>query len=90
VRLARALTRPIGLPGDAHPVIRENGTELTSPAILRWSQERQIEWHHIAPGRPMQNICFGGTHTRNADCRSERSHDQHEIRDVMAMHVPRS
>jgi putative transposase len=31
------------------------GTELTSTSILRWSQERQIEWHCIAPGKPTQN-----------------------------------
>ena len=32
-----------------------NGTELTSMAILRWSQETQVEWHYIAPGKPTQN-----------------------------------
>ncbi|WP_239806848.1 integrase core domain-containing protein, partial [Croceicoccus hydrothermalis] len=26
-----------------------------SSAILRWSQERRVEWHYIAPGKPMQN-----------------------------------
>ena len=31
------------------------GTELTSSAILRWSQDRRVEWHYIAPGKPMQN-----------------------------------
>lgn len=31
------------------------GTELTGMAILRWSQERQVEWHYIAPGKPQQN-----------------------------------
>ena len=31
------------------------GTELTSMAILRWSQESRIEWHYIAPGKPQQN-----------------------------------
>ena len=31
------------------------GTELTSMAILGWSQETQIEWHYIAPGKPTQN-----------------------------------
>ena len=31
------------------------GTELTSTAILRWCQERGVEWHYIAPGKPMQN-----------------------------------
>jgi putative transposase len=24
-------------------------------AILRWSQETQVEWHYIAPGKPRQN-----------------------------------
>jgi putative transposase len=31
------------------------GTELTSNAMLAWQQERGVEWHHIAPGKPMQN-----------------------------------
>ena len=28
---------------------------LTSNAVLAWQQEREVEWHYIAPGRPMQN-----------------------------------
>jgi len=31
------------------------GTELTSNAMLRWQQVRGVEWHYIAPGKPMQN-----------------------------------
>ncbi|MCC5972358.1 MAG: transposase, partial [Pararhodobacter sp.] len=31
------------------------GTELTSNAILKWCGEHRIEWHYIAPGKPMQN-----------------------------------
>jgi len=31
------------------------GTELTSNAILTFATERTIEWHYIAPGKPMQN-----------------------------------
>ncbi|MBB6212309.1 integrase core domain-containing protein, partial [Novispirillum itersonii] len=27
----------------------------TSMAMLRWSQEHRVEWHYIAPGKPMQN-----------------------------------
>ena len=23
--------------------------------MLRWQEDRQIEWHYIAPGKPMQN-----------------------------------
>jgi putative transposase len=55
VRVARELTRLIGIRGKPHTVVSDNGTELTSSAILRWSQERQVEWHYIAPGKPMQN-----------------------------------
>ena len=33
----------------------DNGTELTSNAILRWQEERKVEWHYIAPGKPMHN-----------------------------------
>ena len=36
-------------------IVSDNGTELTSLAILRWAQDRQIEWHYIAPGKPQQN-----------------------------------
>jgi transposase InsO family protein len=35
--------------------VSDNGTELTSIAILRWSQERSVDWHYIAPGKPQQN-----------------------------------
>jgi putative transposase len=38
--------------------VSDNGTEFTSMAILRWSQERRVEWHYIAPGKPQQNA-FG-------------------------------
>ncbi len=54
-RVARELTNLIGLRGKPHTVVSDNGTELTSSAILRWSQERRVEWHYIAPGRPTQN-----------------------------------
>jgi putative transposase len=36
-------------------IVSDNGTELTSMAILRWSQEARVEWHYIAPGKPTQN-----------------------------------
>jgi hypothetical protein len=29
--------------------------EFTSNAILAWQEELGIEWHYIAPGKPMQN-----------------------------------
>lgn len=36
-------------------IVSDNGTELTSNAILKWCAENRIEWHYIAPGKPMQN-----------------------------------
>ena len=39
----------------AAAVVSDNGTELTSMAILRWSQESEVGWHYIAPGKPQQN-----------------------------------
>jgi putative transposase len=36
-------------------VVSDNGTELTSNAILKWQEDRKVEWHYIAPGKPMQN-----------------------------------
>ena len=36
-------------------IVSDNGTELTSNAILSFATERKIEWHYIAPGKPMQN-----------------------------------
>ena len=36
-------------------VVCDNGTELTSNAMLDWQQARGVEWHYIAPGKPMQN-----------------------------------
>lgn len=31
------------------------GTELTSNAVLAWPKDHKVEWHYIAPERPMQN-----------------------------------
>ncbi|MDA9496275.1 hypothetical protein XI05_01755, partial [Bradyrhizobium sp. CCBAU 11357] len=33
----------------------DNGTELTSNAILTWADRSRVAWHYIAPGKPMQN-----------------------------------
>lgn len=36
-------------------VVRDNGTELTANAMLAWQQDRGVEWHYIASGKPRQN-----------------------------------
>ena len=55
LRVARELDALISIRGRPTMIVSDNGTELTSIAILRWSQEQQIEWHYIAPGKPQQN-----------------------------------
>ncbi len=50
--LDMAILERLAKPGT---VVSDNGTELTSMAILRWSKDRQVEWHYIAPGKPQQN-----------------------------------
>ena len=55
LRVARELDQIIARRGRPWVCLSDNGTELTSMAILRWSQEAGIEWHYIAPGKPQQN-----------------------------------
>ena len=54
-RVARELTALINERGKPGVIVSDNGTEFTSNAILRWSKQHQVEWHYIAPGKPMQN-----------------------------------
>jgi putative transposase len=55
VRVARELDRIVERRGRPCMVVSDNGTELTSRAILSWQEERGVEWHYIAPGKPTQN-----------------------------------
>ncbi len=41
--------------GKPKTVVSDNGSELTSNAILAWAGQSRIAWHYIAPGKPMQN-----------------------------------
>lgn len=43
------------LRGKPGMIVSDNGTELTSNAVLAWCGESGVEWHYIAPGKPMQN-----------------------------------
>ena len=36
-------------------IVSDNGTELTSRAILQWQEDNRVEWHYIVPGKPTQN-----------------------------------
>jgi putative transposase len=54
-RVARELDRLISERGKPKMVVSDNGSELTSNAILTWADQTRVEWHYIAPGKPMQN-----------------------------------
>jgi len=54
-RVVHELDRIIEIRGSPGMIVSDNGTELTSNAVLGWQQEHGIEWHYIAPGKPMQN-----------------------------------
>ncbi|WP_091686925.1 IS3 family transposase [Methylocapsa palsarum] len=54
-RVARELDALISWRGKPLMIVSDNGTELTSHAILRWQEDNGVEWHYIAPGKPMQN-----------------------------------
>jgi len=67
----RTLPRPAALPcrscatglsdsarvGSGRPdaVTSDNGTELTSNAILKWADERGVGWQYIQLGKPQKN-----------------------------------
>ena len=55
LRLTRELDLIMTQRGKPRTIVSDNGTEMTSTAVLKWCQETGIEWHYIAPGKPQQN-----------------------------------
>lgn len=55
IRVVRELDRLCDQRGRPAMIVSDNGTELTSHAVLSWVEETGVEWHYIAPGKPMQN-----------------------------------
>ena len=54
-RVGRELDAIIRRRRKPKTIVSDNGTELTSMAILQWTQKRKVDWHYIAPGKPTQN-----------------------------------
>jgi len=53
--VARELAMLFEARGKSRTVVSDNGTEFTSNAILTFADDRKIDWHYIAPGKPTQN-----------------------------------
>lgn len=54
-RVARELTMIVNVRGKPQMIVSDNGTELTSSAVLGWAKDHGVDWHYIAPGKPMQH-----------------------------------
>jgi putative transposase len=54
-RVARELDAIIAHRDKPATIVSDNGTELTSNAILAWTDDAGVGWHYIAPGKPQQN-----------------------------------
>jgi putative transposase len=54
-RVVRELDAIIARRGRPAMIVSDNGTELTSRAVLEWTNRAGVEWHYIAPGKPTQN-----------------------------------
>jgi putative transposase len=67
-RVVRELDALIKERGKPNVIVSDNGTELTSKAVLIWARERAIEWHYITPGKPQEN---GFTESLNDKIRNE-------------------
>jgi putative transposase len=97
-RVARELDRVAEMLGYPCMVVSDNGTELTSNAILKWQEDRKVDWHYIAPaarqrmlacargGKPMQNGFFESFNGRMRDeCLNEHLFDSlRHARDLIA------
>lgn len=67
-RVVRELDALIARRGRPLCIVSDNGTELTSRAVLVWAQENGVEWHYITPGKPSEN---GFTESLNGKVRDE-------------------
>jgi len=67
-RVARELEALIRTRGKPVCIVSDNGTELTSRAVLQWAQDHVIDWHYITPGKPSEN---GFTESLNGKVRDE-------------------
>jgi putative transposase len=67
LRVVRELDVIIAWRGRPAMCVSDNGTELTGTAALRFSQDKQIEWHYIAPGKPTQNAFIESFNARLRD-----------------------
>jgi len=52
LRMTHVLERVALDRGYPKTIVMDNGTEMTSLAMLAWAAKRQVKLHYIAPGKP--------------------------------------
>jgi putative transposase len=73
VRVVRELERLTLERTTPRVIVSDNGTELTSAAVLRWAIDR-VAWHYIQPGKPVQNAFIESFNSRLRDeCLNEHA-----------------
>ncbi len=66
VRVVRELERLTDQRAMPKVIVSDNGSELTSVAVLRWVPGR-VAWHYIEPGKPVQNAFIESFNSRLRD-----------------------
>jgi len=66
VRVVRELERLTNERATPKVIVSDNGSELTSVAVLRWVPGR-VAWHYIEPGKPVQNAFIESFNSRLRD-----------------------
>src|SRR6266851_7609873 len=66
VRVVRELEQLTRERGKPKITVSDNGSELTSVAVLRWAPARVV-WHYIEPGNPVQNAFIESFNSRLRD-----------------------
>lgn len=75
-RVARVLDVIAGHRGYPETLVMDNGTELTSLAMLIWARDRHVRLHYIAPGKPTQNAYVESFNGKFRDeCLNENTFD---------------
>jgi putative transposase len=67
LRVVRELDVIIAWRGRPAMCVPDNGPELTGMTVLRFSQDRQIGWHYIAAGEPIENAFIESFNARLRD-----------------------
>ncbi len=75
-RVARVLDVVAQHRGYPETLVMDNGTELTSLAMLIWARDRHVRLHYIAPGKPTQNAYVESFNGKFRDeCLNENTFD---------------